>query len=109
MFPYLAPIVLLLFVTGSVSSTVGEMLHLTASAAPIAHSEDAPRSDAGDCGHSSGSTCPCTCCPGHGGGFAFVTQRFSLEIPPSSEFATSLHEDLHPKDVLSRIFHPPRA
>jgi len=35
--------------------------------------------------------------------------RSSIDAPRSGEVEISLLDDLHPSDVVYRIFHPPRA
>jgi hypothetical protein len=104
-----ALIALLCFVDGSVSAAVSEFLYASAGAHPMSHSESSSCPDPGDDGNPCGPTCPCACCPGHLAAATFVSVRPSIQAPPSDEFQLSLLNDLHPKDVIFRIFHPPRV
>jgi hypothetical protein len=107
----LALVVLFLFVAGLVSGAAGEAMHASASADQVSHSESSGSScpDPGDDGKPCGPTCPCACCPGHLTTAAFVSVRPSIQPPPSDELHVSRLDELHPKDVHFRIFHPPRA
>ena len=105
----LALVVLFFFVTGLVSATAGEVLRSSADNFQASHTEGSPCPDPDDAGHPCGPACACTCCPGHAAAPAFVAQRFAFGIPPSSELKVHPNDDLHPKDVHFRIFHPPRA
>jgi hypothetical protein len=60
-------------------------------------------------GQPCGPECPCACCPGHSSAVAFLSGWPSLGAPSSHENRASSPDDLHPKDVRVRIFHPPRA
>ncbi|OGQ92783.1 MAG: hypothetical protein A2284_11380 [Deltaproteobacteria bacterium RIFOXYA12_FULL_61_11] len=107
----LAPVVLFLFIAGLFSGAAGEARYASASAHQVSHSESSgsscPHPD--DHGKPCGPACPCACCWGHGTTAVFGSVRPSLQPPPSFVLYASWPDDLHPKDVLSRIFHPPRV
>ena len=105
----LALLVLLVFVAGSTLATADEVLHSSARSGPAAPSTADSCPDPGTDGQPCGPGCQCFCCPGHANGLAVFPPRTSVEIPPSSEFELEAHDDLRPKGVLRRIFHPPRA
>lgn len=107
-------VVLLCFVIGLIASAAGELLDLSvdpvasAHAHGVAHSHACP--DPEQDGSPCGPACPCTCCPGHSVPAAVVyADRPSLLIPPAAQLQAVPPRDLHPEDVLRRIFHPPRA
>lgn len=105
----LALLVLFVFVAGSSLATADEVLHSS-----VRNGQTAPQAadscpDPGTDGQPCGPTCLCLCCPGHANGLAVFAPRPSVGIPPSSEFELEAHDDLRPKGVLRRIFHPPRA
>ena len=105
----LALFVLFVFVAGSSLATADEVLHSSVrngETAPLA-ADSCP--DPGTDGQPCGPTCLCLCCPGHANGLAVVAPRPSVGIPTSSEFELEAHDELRPKGVLRRIFHPPRA
>lgn len=105
----LALLVLFVFVAGSTLATADEVLHSSARSGPSAPSTADSCPDPGTDGQPCGPGCPCFCCPGHANGLAVFPPRPSVGIPPSSEFELEAHDDLRPKGVLRRIFHPPRA
>lgn len=103
----LALLVLLVFVAGPALATAEELRHSSARSGPAAVADSCP--DPGTNGQPCGPACLCFCCPGHANGLAVFTPRPAVGIPPSSEFELEAHDDLRPKGVLRRIFHPPRA
>lgn len=102
----LALLVLLVVVAGPALATADEVRHASARNGP-AEADSCP--DPGADGQPCGPACLCLCCPGHANGLAVFTPRPAVGIPPSSEFELEAHDDLRPKGVLRRIFHPPRA
>ena len=105
---FLALAVLFVFVAGSGLATAEEVLRSSErNHAEPADADSCP--DPGPDGQPCGPTCLCLCCPGHAYGLAVFASRPSVGIPPSSEFELEAHDDLRPKGVLRRIFHPPRA
>lgn len=104
-----AVLVLFVFVAGMVSATAGEVLRSWASGDQIGHTEGSPCPDPDDKGHPCGPACACTCCPGHAATTLFVPQHLTFRPPESEELNLGIYDDLHPKDVHFRIFHPPRA
>lgn len=105
----LALVVLFLFVAGLVSATAGEVLHSLVSSDQVNCSEGPSCPDPDDDGNPCGPACPCACCPGHSAASVVVSARPSIQAMPSGELQASLADDLHPKDVYYRIFHPPRV
>jgi len=101
-------VVLLLFVAGLVSAA-GETLHASTSSDQGSHCYGSSCPDPGSDGGPCGPTCPSACCPGHSMIAAFTAVRPSIEAPPSDELSALSPNDLYPKDILYRIFHPPRA
>ena len=102
----LAPLVQLVVGAGPALATADDVRHSSARSGP-AEADSCP--DPGTDGQPCGPGCPCFCCPGHANGLAVFPLRTSVGIPPSSEFELEAHDDLRPKGVLRRIFHPPRA
>lgn len=102
----LALLVLLVVVAGPALATADEVRHASARSGP-AEADSCP--DPGTDGQPCGPACLCFCCPGHANGLAVFKPRPTVGIPPSSEFEPEAHDDLRPKGVLRRIFHPPRA
>lgn len=104
----LALAVLFVFVAGSGLATAEEILHSSDrnQAAPV-EADSCP--DPGPDGQPCGPTCLCLCCPGHANGLASFVPAPSVGIPAPAEFEIEAHDDLRPKGVLHRIFHPPRA
>jgi hypothetical protein len=106
----LAVIVLFIFAPGLISTAAGAILHSLAREDQVNHSESSSCPDPCDNGNPCSPTCPCACCPGHSSAPAFVSVRPSLEAPPFHEHQASLPDGaVHPKDVLFRIYRPPRA
>ena len=105
----LAFLVLLVLVASSTLATADEVSHANAWNDETAPSAADSCPDPGTDGQPCGPGCPCFCCPGHANGLAVVSLRTSVGNPPSSEFELETHDDLRPKGVLRRIFHPPRA
>jgi hypothetical protein len=106
----LALVVLFLFVAGLVSTAAGQALNAFASADQTnTESTSSSCPDPGDDGTPCSPACPCACCPGHSVRAAFVSVPPFIQAPLSDELEIPLPDDLHPKDVRSRIFHPPRA
>ena len=101
--------VLLLFSTGIVSTSVGEALRESTGVDEVHHAEGSTCPDPDSDEHPCGPSCPCTCCPGHLTAAAITPLQPVIVAPLSDEIEISMRDDLHPKDVLSRIFHPPRV
>lgn len=105
----LALLVLAVFVAGSSLATAVEVqrsvFRSVPTSPPAADSCPDPETDGQPCG----PDCLCLCCPGHASGLAVFASCPSVPCPPSSEFELEAHDDLRPKGVLRRIFHPPRA
>jgi hypothetical protein len=76
----------------------------------LSHADGSPCPDSEQSGHPCGEACACICCPGHAVSPVFFDPR-SVELGPSPSDALELPfiDDLHPKDVRTRVFHPPRA
>ena len=102
-------VVLILFVTGLIPAMAGEAPHSTAGGGQVPPPEGTSCPNPGSDGDPFGPACPCACCPGHATTAEFLSFRPSLEAPPSDELALPLPDALHPKGVLSHIFHPPRV
>ena len=102
-------LVLLLFVTGLVSSTVREIVQSMASTHQGTHAEGSPCPDPVHDGHPCGPGCACSCCPGHAAAVAVVVPRIAFGTPPSGEVEVQSLDRLHPRDFLRGIFRPPRA
>lgn len=105
----LALLVLLVFVAGFVSPTVGELLHPCEDSVEAAHSTGTPCPDPTDDGHPCGPACACMCCPGHVVAVPFVAPPTPKWAQPSDDLKVLFLQGLHPKDFHYRIFHPPRA
>ena len=105
----LAFLVLLVLVVSSTLATADEVFHTNATYGEATPSTADSCPDPGTDGQPCGPGCPCFCCPGHANGLAVFPPRPSVGIPPSGEFELEAHDDLRPKGVLRRIFHPPRA
>ena len=105
----LALAVLFFFVTGYVSAAAGEVLRSVSSGDQIGHTEGSSCPDPDDCGHPCGPACACTCCPGHAATAMFAPPFVFVAPPACEELNLGTYDDLHPKDVHFRIFHPPRA
>jgi hypothetical protein len=104
----LALFVLLVFVAGFVSPTVGELLHLGEDSVEAAHSTGTPCPHPED-GHPCGPACACTCCPGHVVAVPVVAPPLPRSTQLSDDLKVFTRQCLHPKDFHYRIFHPPRA
>jgi hypothetical protein len=106
----LALVVMFLFVAGIVSTAAGQALNAFVGADQASSSESTGSScpDPDEDGTPCGPACPCACC-GHSVRAAFVSVPPFIQAPLSDELALSLPDDLHPKDVRVRVFHPPRA
>jgi hypothetical protein len=104
-----AAAVLFVFVAGMVSATAEEISHSCGGGDQMTHSEGSHCPDPWDSGHPCGPACTCSCCPGHGFALAFVGQQLSLGISLINELSVQPEDDLHPKDVHTRVYHPPRA
>ncbi|HUT79441.1 MAG TPA: hypothetical protein VM285_17220 [Polyangia bacterium] len=100
---------LVLLFPGIASAPSGETLHGWTGADERHHSEGDPCPDPVDDGHPCGPTCPCTCCPGHLTKIAIAPVRPVIAARPDSEVEAVLPTALHPKEIINRIFHPPRA
>ena len=105
---YLVLAVLFVFVAGSGLATADEVPRSSvwSQVAPV-EGDSCP--DAGTDGQPCGPACLCLCCPGHANGLAFFVPGPSVGIPTPTLFEIEAHDDLRPKGVLHRIFHPPRA
>ncbi|MEK7705250.1 MAG: hypothetical protein AAB426_09845 [Myxococcota bacterium] len=106
---HLSATVSLLVVAGLVSAAAGEALHALASADRVGRSEGSSCPDPGDDGNPCGPACPCVCCPGHLTAGVLMSPRPIVDVPASDDLIIPWRDALHSKDVLSRIFHPPRA
>jgi hypothetical protein len=108
----IAVVVLLCLVAGFVSTAGGLGLRPTASTDQVTHNDGSTCLDSDHGREPCGPMCPCTCCPGHG---TVATPFASGELavislaPPVHEVEASRPQDLHPKELLFSIFHPPRA
>ena len=101
--------VLLIFVGGLVCATAGEVLHSSTKADQVGRSESPFCPDPGNDGGPCAATCPCACCPGHLRVTASATVQPSTNALLPDELDASSPDDLNPKNIVSRIFHPPRA
>ena len=106
--PRLALAVMLFFFAGLVGASAGEVLGSSVGGDQVTHIEGSPCPDPDHSGDPCGPGCACTCCPGHAPAVAFAIPSLKLAQPPLSKLKVHPNEDLHPQDVLSRIFHPPR-
>jgi hypothetical protein len=97
------------FTSGLAFAAVWGDLHRPADKAETHHSHGSscPNPDSGD--DPCGPTCACTCCPGHVLATAAVVVNPCLRSYPSSAGDPPVGSNLNPRDVLSRIFRPPRA
>lgn len=102
-------VVLSSFVAGPISAATAEVLHNDAAGAASCHSGGTPCPDSTEYGHPCAPFCACACCPGHALGLAFATHGPRLGLTPASTLRVHPVSDLHPTDVLFRVFHPPRA
>jgi len=102
-------VVLCSFVAGPVSAMSGEMLRADDDHGDRCHAEGLPCPDPIDDGQPCGPSCACACCPGHALGLAFATHGLRPGLAPASTLRVHPASDLHPMDVLFRVFHPPRV
>jgi len=98
---------LLWFLAGIVSPALVETLHAAATTDDC-HS-DGPCNDPGDGGKPCGPTCPCACCPGHRTVPALAVDDSHHGSPVAAQFEAAPPDTLNHEDVVSRVFHPPRA
>ncbi len=103
-----AGLVLLLLLAAQASAVVGETLSADQAREAVYHPE---RSGSGP-GHGDETcdpSCPCACCPGHSVSKAIspVTPVLHFMAPRAVEAVGVV--DLHPAEVTTAIFHPPRA
>ena len=105
----LSPAVLFVFIAMLASAVVGEDLHAATNTSEVHHSGSSscpdPDSDEDPCDPG----CPCACCPGHVTAVASTPGRHTLDAFLSGMVQAFVPDGLHPKDVRSRIFHPPRV
>lgn len=104
-----AMVVLFFFVAGIVSVTADEISRSLGGGVQVTHSEGSHCPDPLDSGHPCGPACTCTCCPGHGVGLVFVAEQLSLGVSLINVLKPETDDDLYPRDICRRIFHPPRT
>jgi hypothetical protein len=117
----LATLVLLLLVAG-LGSAPFDVEHgserPSLGGAEVSHIAGISCPDPGEDGHPCGPTCPCLCCPRRPPSATVLpvlvaapaSVRPPIGGPTSGEEPESVRrDDFHPKNVLSRIFRPPRA
>lgn len=106
----LVVIVLFTFVASLLSGTASQVLHSFAGADPIAaHSDGTPCPDPTDGDHACGPACSCACCHVQVGVPDVPSYQTSEWLPAFLTMGDAIRDDLHPKDVDFRVFHPPRA
>jgi hypothetical protein len=84
---------------------------------PMVNLDQASHEDGSSCpdsdhGGPCSPVCPCTCCPGHAMAATSLGIGPSAILTPSEpldEVELSPADELHPRDLVARIFHPPRA
>ena len=109
--PRLHSLLVVLALAGAASpAAVGELLHAASSGwSDGACHEGAPCPDPDEGGDPCGPTCPCACCPGHRTAPALAVGGPAHGSLAARHFEAAPLEALHPKDVLRRVFHPPRV
>lgn len=105
----LTPAVLFVFLAGLASTAAGEGLHPSTGTDEVHHAEGSACPDPGDDGAPCGPACLCTCCPGQMTATAIAPVHPFIAAPRGNELEAAWVEALHPKDVFSSIFRPPRA
>ena len=102
---------LLLFtlIAGMVSATESATRGAWAHDDAPGHADGSSCPDPEDGGHPCGPACACLCCPGHTGTTIVVPRSLALDPPAAAEPSLGVGDELDPKDVCFRIFHPPRA
>jgi len=68
-----------------------------------------PCPDPDEHGDPCGPMCPCTCCPSHGMSKYFIETEISRAFQPSAIIVNIQPDNLHPKAIPHRVFHPPRV
>ena len=59
-------------------------------------------------GRPCGSDCGCLCCPGHVRAFCAPAPALVPAPSPSAGELPPMDDELHPIDLVRRLFHPPR-
>jgi hypothetical protein len=101
--------VLIMYASGLLSGTLVEVVRPVSDGATVNQAKTSPCPDPEEDGHPCGPACTCSCCPGHAPIMLFALLQSSPRIPPSNKLRLHPRDDLHPKDILHRIFHPPRG
>jgi hypothetical protein len=104
----LAMVVLLLLTSAQTSAVLGEALSAHHASEELCHSEGStttPGSHDAPCDPS----CPCACCPGQSVTKAICAVAPFQPILSLQVLAPIGVVDLHPAEVATGIFHPPRA
>ncbi|MCU0662616.1 MAG: hypothetical protein MUC50_09860 [Myxococcota bacterium] len=112
---FLAPVILVAYIAGLALVSLGDKAHASAHAVGATHFEGASCPEGSPCpgegheDHPCGPSCACSCSPGHAPTLASATVRFALWAPQPIEIDLPPPANLLPKDIVRRIFHPPRA
>ncbi|GEM_PF-1203795 len=102
-------VVLCTYAASCFAGAVVELLHSLTGADAVAHADGSPCPDPSDGDHPCGPGCPCACCHAPVSAPDFSACRPSEALVACTALDEQLRDDLHPEDVPSRIFHPPRA
>jgi hypothetical protein len=106
---HLVPAVLVVFIAELASAAVGESLHESTGIDEMHHSKGSSCPDPANDEDPCGPTCPCTCCPGHLTATAIALVHPFIAAQLTDELEAMSQRALYPKEVLDRVFRPPRA
>jgi len=103
--------ILFLCVVAGVVFAAGAFAEFPAASLDQVSHDDGSSCPDSDHGGPCSPVCPCTCCPGHAMAASPGVRPSAVLtlVEPVQEVEVSSPEDLHPKDLRARIFHPPRA
>jgi hypothetical protein len=105
----LVPVMLLVFAIGPVSTSFHLLAEHMGGHDVLVHPDGSDCPDSEKDSHAPGNSCACSVSHGNAAFLVFDASAPVMESPLQKEIKFLPADDLHPKDVHDRIFHPPRV